>query len=174
MKTEKNGLEIERKYIIEMPDESSMREMDFFDESAIEQIYLPSELGVTRRIRRRSWAENTKYYITEKRRVDNMSSEEREWEIEADEYAMLSKNRRNGTNPVVKRRCTFIYEGQLFEVDIYPGWHRTAIMETELSDRSVTVKMPKFLRIVREVTGLFEYSNAAMSVLFPVEDNLEE
>ncbi len=174
MGNEKNGLEIERKYIVLMPSKSAMRGMPDFDESDIEQIYLPSEAGLTRRIRRRAWAENIKYYITEKRRVDNMSSEEREWEIGAEEYAALSKSMLPGTRPVRKRRCTFVYAGQLFEVDIYPDWQVTAIMETELSDRDGTVLMPDFLRIVREVTGLREYSNAAMAARFPDEDRVKE
>lgn len=172
MANEKNGLEIERKYIVLMPSESAMRGMPDFDESEIEQIYLPTEPGITRRIRRRAWAEKTRYYFTEKRRVDNMSAEEREWEIGADEYASLSGSMMLGTRPVRKRRCTFMYAGQLFEVDIYPDWHATAIMETELPDRDSTVSMPDFLRIVREVTGLHEYSNAAMSVRFPAEDKI--
>ena len=45
-------------------------------------------------------------------------------------------------------------------------------METELSSREDTVRMPDLIEIVREVTGRFEYSNSAMSEHFPEEDYL--
>ena len=42
----------------------------------------------------------------------------------------------------------------------------------ELSDRETSVTHPSFIRVVREVTGIREYSNAAMSKHFPKEDHL--
>ena len=79
---------------------------------------------------------------------------------------------KQGTAPVIKDRHTFSYLGQLFEIDIYPQWSKTAIMETELDDKEKEVEMPPFIKIVREVTGVRGYSNAAMSASFPKEDEI--
>ena len=168
----KNQIEIERKYIIKMPSESEMAEMADYKSDRIIQIYLPSENRTTRRVRSRSGESGAVYTETEKIRIDKMSSVERERQISEEEFLRLCAVPRKNTVPIEKTRHTFKYEGQVFEIDIYPGWKRTAIMETELSERDAEVKMPDFIEIVREVTGIREYSNSAMSEHFPVEDYL--
>ena len=167
---EKCALEIERKYIIEMPDVAILLKEEKYSSSEILQIYLPSEQGMTHRIRRRIFQDRTQYTETVKLRVDKMSSEEREGELSAEQFTHLSINIKEGTRPLNKTRHTFLYLGQLFEIDIYPEWHHTAIMETELSSRETQVKMPEFIRIIKEVTGDKAYSNASMSREFPKEE----
>ena len=61
--------EIERKYLLHMPDVPALRAMDGCRVWEIEQIYLVSEPGVTRRIRRVAEQGETRYYRTEKRRL---------------------------------------------------------------------------------------------------------
>ena len=169
MNNEKNEVEIERKYIIAMPDVDVLRGLEGFTESAIEQIYLPSDAGVTRRVRRREFSDGVRYYVTEKRRLDKMSAQEHEWEISEAEYTRLASTPAEGTRPVLKRRYTFAYMSQTFEIDVYPQWQSTAIMETELDSREREVQMPEQIKILREVTGIKDYSNAAMSRKFPDE-----
>ncbi len=164
------GLEIERKYIIKMPDLSILAAQECYSESRILQIYLPAPDGETRRIRRRSFADSTAFIETRKIRVDSMSSTEIEREMSEGEFDGLSAAILGGTRPIEKTRHTFVYQGQLFEIDIYPQWRHTAIMETELPTRDTEVKMPPFLNILREVTGNKAYSNASMSRAFPKEE----
>ena len=83
---------------------------------------------------------------------------------------MLSETILEGTSPINKTRHTFSYLGQLFEIDIYPQWQHSAIMETELSSREAAVSFPAFIEIIREVTGDKAYSNAGMSRSFPPEE----
>jgi CYTH domain-containing protein len=166
----KIGLEIERKYIIEMPTVATLAAQENYTESSITQIYISSALDETRRVRRRVYPDRTEYYETSKRRVDHMSSDEREREITSTEYELLAEQILADSIPVVKMRYTFVYIGQTFEIDVYPQWKHTAIMETELSTHDTVVTMPPFLRIIREVTGDKAYSNAAMSRKFPPED----
>ena len=164
------NLEIERKYIIEKPSIDKMRECKAYTSSDIVQIYLSSEAGVTRRIRSRAYADGVvQYFETEKRRVDEMSSIEREREIEKIDFDNLSLQIAAKTRPIIKTRYTFDYLGQTFEIDVYPEWERTCIMETELPSRDTEVKMPSFIRILSDVTGDKRYSNAAMSKSFPEE-----
>lgn len=168
MQAEKN-LEIERKYVIEKPSPERMAAESSYTSSDIVQIYLTSPAGVTRRVRSRKYASGTRYFETSKIRVDKMSSEEYEREIEKGEFDKLSEEIAEGSRPIVKTRHTFDYMGQTFEIDVYPDWERTCIMETELPSRDTNVTFPDFIRIIAEVTGDKRYSNAAMSRKFPEE-----
>jgi len=167
---DKNTIEIERKYIIQMPNVSLFCGLSGFTESDITQIYLSAERGKTRRVRRRAGALGVEYTETVKERIDGMSAHESEREITENEYIRLSSEIAEGTKPICKKRYTFLYLGQLFEIDVYPEWKRTAIMETELDSREACPRMPEFIKIVREVTGIRAYSNASMSKEFPAED----
>ena len=164
------GVEIERKYIIAMPRIEDMAAMDGYSASSIVQTYLTAPAGQTRRVRRRESKSGVKYYETVKRRIDKISSEEREREISQSEYEAMLTEIAEGTRPIVKTRHIFKYRSQLVEIDIYPEWSSTAILETELPSRESTVELPEFIRVIREVTGLKGYSNAAMSRTFPSED----
>ncbi len=163
------NIEIEKKYIIELPKKECLMKMSDYTESEIIQIYLSSEKGVTHRIRSRKMSGNVNFTETKKVRIDKMSALEDEHEISEDEFLRLSKMQDKGTRAIKKTRHTFIYKGQLFEIDVYPEWERHAILETELCDRDADVIFPEFIRIVRDVTGEKSYSNASMSRSFPKE-----
>lgn len=166
------GIEIERKYIIEMPEARLMESCAGYSKSEILQIYLTSPRGITHRIRKRVTDGKASFYETKKVRIDKCSSEELERELSEAEFFDLSKRRAEDSRPIKKVRHSFLYLGQLFEVDIYSEWSRTCILETELSSRDKWVIFPTFLRVVREVTGVKGYSNAAMSRAFPKEDGV--
>ena len=165
----KRGIEIERKYVIELPDTRVLEAMDGYTVSDIVQTYIESDSGITHRVRSRSFGGVTRYYETRKTRIDKMSVVEEEGELTLAEYEELLKKIKVGTRPIEKRRHTFDYKGQTFELDVYPEWTGTAIMETELPSREAAPDMPDFIRIIKEVTGIFEYSNASMSIHFPKE-----
>ena len=166
------NLEIERKYIIEKPSIERMMAEDSYTSSEIVQIYLASPKGITRRIRSRRYDDGTRYFETSKIRVDKISSREYEREIDREEFDRLSAEIAEGSRPIVKVRHTFDYKGQTFEIDVYPEWERTCVMETELPSRESKVEMPDFIRILAEVTGDKRYSNAAMSRSFPEETKI--
>lgn len=170
LKMSKQQIEIERKYIIAMPDISRLRELCGFTESRIEQIYLSTASGNTHRVRKRDFGNAVEYTETCKERIDGMSVREREREISENEFMALSKNIAEGTRPLKKIRYTFDFSNQTFELDVYPEWKSTAIMETELKSRDEMVEMPDFITIIREVTGERAYSNASMSRNFPKEE----
>ena len=151
--SEKRGIEIERKYVIRMPSVSLMEGEDEYTVSDITQIYLVAPKGETHR----------------KRRIDSISAVETESEIDREWFLALASHPLSGTRPVIKRRHTFRYKEQIFEIDVYPEWQSTAIMETELTDPTARAEMPDFISIVAEVTGDKRYSNAQMSRSFPEE-----
>ncbi len=165
----KANVEIERKYVIEKPDVEKMRACDGYTASEIVQIYLASPIGVTRRIRSRAYPDRISYFETSKIRIDKMSSHEFEREIDKAEFDSLATLADPQRRPIIKTRYTFTYSSQLFEVDVYPEWERTCIMETELKTRDTEVEFPDFIHVVSEVTGDKRYSNAGMARAFPEE-----
>ncbi len=163
------NIEIEKKYIIELPDVSEMEKTEGYTKSEITQIYLSSETGITHRVRSRVTAGNITYTETKKLRIDDMSAFEDEREISREAFSALSRNKKSGTQEIKKVRHTFIYKGQMFEVDVYPEWKRSAILETELKTRETAVEFPSFIKIIKDVTGDGRYSNAGMARAFPDE-----
>ena len=164
-----NQIEIERKYVIKMPDLDLIEKIEGYSVSRIVQIYLESEKGVTHRVRKRTFSDREIYTETKKIRIDSVSAHEDENEISAARFAELSAKMKAGTRPVIKSRHTFPFCGVTIEIDVYPDWKRSAIMETELGSRDQDVAFPDFLEIVSEVSGDGRYSNAAMAQRFPDE-----
>ena len=85
------------------------------------------------------------------------------------EYRSLLSEIAPGTVTLRKTRHTFPYAGRVFEVDVYPEWVRSCILEVELDSRDAVVEMPEFVSVIAEVTGEKRYSNAEMSREFPKE-----
>ena len=165
----KTQIEIERKFIIERPSLELLSTLDGYTESDIVQTYLSSEMRVTHRIRARSFRGVTVYTETKKTRVDKLSAIEEEREIDKVEYERLASLIAEGTRPIIKKRITLPYGDWLLEIDIYPEWTRTAILEVELASREEKPTFPDFIRVLTEVTGDKRYSNAGMSRAFPEE-----
>ena len=113
-------LEIERKFLIRQNPE-------IFDHSVLRkhiiQTYLISGEDIQRRIRKltASGTESyTKYYYTEKRFLSAVTREENEHEISPDEYERLLSEADTKLETIEKIRYILYYEGQNFEIDVYP------------------------------------------------------
>lgn len=164
------SVEIERKYIIAKPSLDYISTLDGYTASAITQTYLLSDAGVSSRVRRREFESGVIYTETKKIRIDGMSAIEDEREISESEYRMLLSCRDTSLNPIHKVRYTFTNEGKTFEVDVYPEWKSTAIMEIELDEYDEKFTVPGFIKIIKEVTGERRYSNHSMAKSFPEEE----
>jgi CYTH domain-containing protein len=152
-----------------MPNLDLIRTQPEHTESSILQIYLTHEEGETHRIRRRQYSDKVVWTETRKMRLDSMSATEIESQISESAFDILAKAPLEGTTPIEKTRHTFLYEGRTFEIDIYPLWINTAVMEVELPSRDEEVKMPEFIELIADVTSDRQYKNFAMSVHFPKE-----
>lgn len=171
MKTE---TEIERKFIIGMPDMSELSAMEAYTESKIRQTYLDAPAGVTHRVRERVYQGKTVYTENTKIRIDRMSCRESEGEITRERYEALLREKKPGTRTLEKTRVTFFFAGHTLEIDRYPEWRDSCIMEVELEDRDEKILFPDLIRILREVTGNKSYTNASMAVKMPPEDRVSE
>ncbi len=165
-------IEIERKYLIRMPALVALQQMSEYTVSDIEQIYLPSPGGATHRIRRRTFFDTTCYTETIKKRIDARRAYENEHQISEEEYNHLKSNRDMSLHIICKKRHTFVYKNQIFEVDIYPFWTKQCVLETELNSADDVVDFPSCLSVIREVSGNSAYSNASLSKAIPQEDIL--
>ena len=96
-----------------------------------------------------------------------MSCIEEEKEIPKEEYSRLKGMRDHNRRIVKKNRHTFVYGGQIFEIDIYPFRKNSCVMETELQSESERPALPPFVKVVKEVTGDHRYSNAALAKSIP-------
>ena len=66
--------------------------------------------------------------------------------------------------PVRKDRYCLVYDGQYFEIDVYPFWNDKAIMEIELSDTDVEIRFPDMIQVIKEVTDDDAYKNASLAL----------
>ena len=165
------NIETEHKYIIKMP---SQMLLSTLPSSKIEQTYITSDGGdnVTERVRRREYDDRVVYTHTKKRRVSDMSHEEYEDEITAEEYGALLTRKCADTATLYKTRYLLSYMGQTFELDVYTFWQNIAVMELEVGKESDAVTLPPEIEVVREVTGDRRFTNAALSRSVPDESEI--
>ena len=158
-----NGLEIEHKYLIEYPDRDELLSAEGARSVFIEQTYLESDRSVTERVRRWSEGGETRYYHTVKRRVSDLTHLEDEAEITREEYLRLLERKRSGCDPIGKERIMIPFMGHIVEVDIYPFWNDRAVTEVETGSEDEEVKLPDFIRVIREVTSDGRYKNVSLA-----------
>ena len=159
-----NGMEIERKYMIAMPDKAFL---DTLDASQITQTYLLGEKGATERVRKRGSGDDFVYTHTIKYKISSLSRREDEREISREEYEKLLSRADPERNVIEKTRYCYMYAGALWEIDVFPFWQDKAIMEIELASEDEAINYPPELHIVRELTDDKRYTNAAMAKHIP-------
>lgn len=162
-------LEIERKFLIEMPDRTLLDRCPVRWE--IWQTYLLSRPGVSARVRRRM-GETEQFFHTEKQRLTDRTCVEREREIDAREYEALLAQRDPARVTIHKMRYCLPEGGLVFEIDVYPFWRRLAVMEVELQREDQSFTVPRGLRVLREVSGDWRLKNAALAGHVPPEEEL--
>ena len=163
------GLEIERKFKIAMPSTEALLAMEGAQYTDIVQTYLLCEEGVTSRVRRRAGQGSVRYTATEKRRITAVTAVENERELSEEEYRALLETADPALTPIEKRRITVPYGGYLLEVDIYPFWQNTAILEIELPSEDAAFTLPGEIRVIEEVTADYRYKNVSLARAIPAE-----
>ena len=66
-------------------------------------------------------------------------------------------------------RHIFLFGGHTIEVDVYPLWKRSCVLEVELLSETEELTLPSYIAVVEDVTGSRKYSNHNMSFSFPEE-----
>ena len=171
MNPEDKPLEIERKYIIARPAAEQLSAISGVSRTEIVQTYLSvPENGARRRVRKRGTAEaGYTYTYTEKTDVSFGERIEIEKEITEAEYERLLEESSPDRPPVEKERYVFDYDGQLFELDVYPFSSEYASLEIELDSIDTPVRLPDFLTVLRDVTGDKRYNNSTLAKTRSIE-----
>lgn len=164
---EPEPLEIERKYLIHYPNIKNLEDMPNCTKVDITQTYLRSSDDVERRVRARGIDGDYLYYLTEKKKISNLKRVEIERKLTQDEYLRLLMEADNKLHIIRKTRYCLTENNQYFEIDIYPEWNDKAIMEIELSSEDEEIKIPKFIKIIKEVTDNEKYRNHEMAKEMP-------
>ena len=166
-------MEIERKFLVKMP------KLDFLDiqrQLDIVQTYLKNgENGSQRRVRLITENGMESFIYTEKIFCSAVTRIETEYKISSERYSELLAEAKDDCTPIKKRRVCFLYQKQLFELDIYPFSDELAILEIELDDPEREIFFPEFINVIKEVTGVDAYSNSALgnAGAFPADASAE-
>ena len=162
---EEHPYEMERKFLIEYPDIDWLEHHPLCHRIDISQTYLISDDGEEIRVRRRGENGNYIYYETHKRALDGMKRISTETRLSKSEYRRRLKNADPERRTIHKQRYCLTYDNQYFEIDVYPFWHRQAILEIELREEDAGIRFPEEIHVIREVTGDPEFKNAALARL---------
>ncbi|WP_345971258.1 CYTH domain-containing protein [Sulfurimonas sp. HSL1-6] len=147
------AIEIERKFLID-PALLPKLPAPF----VITQGYIPAE-GVTVRVR----TKNAKAFLTLKGKREGIVRSEFEYEVPVDDaFAMLQEL---CPAPLIeKKRYEILYEGHLWEVDIFEGENAGLYLaEIELESADETFALPPW--VTREVTDDRRYYNSNLRTL---------
>lgn len=164
-------LEIERKWLVRMPDGAILREKA---ERVIEmrQVYLTGgNPNVSMRIRRSASDGTVVYHRNEKQRITDRVRIEREEEIDQQHFNILMGFADPKLRIIEKTRyCVPLEGGLTAEIDVFPFWDDRAFCEVELPAEDTPVTLPHWLSVVREVTDDKRYTNLALAREIPTED----
>ncbi len=164
-------LEIEKKFLIEKPSLKLLRKFTSFSMAQIVQTYLCEDSsGVERRIRMRGLPGDYTFFYTEKKIVSPGIRIETERKISEKEYFDFLFQSDCDKRQIQKTRFCFIYKNLYYELDFYPFWKDTAILEIELTSESSDFVLPEFLTIIKEVTDDPQYSNYSLASNIPTEN----
>ena len=162
-------LEIERKYLIRLPEEKLLDRLAS-RRDWIEQTYLAGEAGTTERVRsRRAPGGAPVYTHTVKRRLSALTREEREEEVGEEAYRALLGRAEPGLRVIRKTRWCVPYGRHTLEIDRFPFWTDRALLEVELSSEGEAVLLPEWVEVLREVTEDKRYTNRALAAAVPYE-----
>lgn len=162
MEDKKLPLEIEKKLLIRMPDLEWIEKNTDVKVAKISQTYLGLKKdGFGERVRKMTINSVTKYYHTSKKSLSNMTRIEIENEISRNKYyEYMSLKSRRGT--LHKTRYIISMNNLKYEIDVYPFWEETAILEIELENENQKYVIPEFIEVIGDVTGNRDYSNSSL------------
>ena len=156
-------LEIERKFLIKNPAESTLAENALCDFVDIAQAYV-NRNGERFRVRKRGRDGDFIYIKTQKTKLTEMKRIEKETRITKAQYEECIK----GEKVLYKRRWLILYKEKFFELDIFPFWADRALLEIEIKSEEETFELPPFLEVEKEVTQDKSFRNSVLCQLYGI------
>ncbi len=152
-----NDVELEKKFLIAYPDLKALSKYKPF-KAEISQTYLLCQNG-SHRVRRRTTNGIPAYFETLKIRITGSKSVEHESMISKEKYETLLKSADPDKNTIVKDRYCFLYDGQYFELDVFPFWQDKAFVELELTGEDDPFQLPPEIMVIKDVSDDPRYKN---------------
>ncbi len=155
------GQEIERKYLLSSAPSDAELAAVGAQAHRIEQIYLRSEDGWVRRVRKVETQDRTHYVATRKREIAGIVREEHEDELDAAAYDRLLAEADPARRAIRKVRHVFPFGGHVMELDVFEDPPGLVLLEVELEEAVDEPDLPPLLRarLVREVSLDTAYLN---------------
>ena len=146
----------ERVYRVEMTGE-----IPECSESMITQTYLLSEPGSEVRLRRREWSGGKVVNVhRSKKRISDTEVIETERQVDNNLYEQMLQQADPYRQTIRKRRQSFIWKGQFFQIDTFLSpVSDLVMMETKGVAEQETVNFPPFIKVLEDVTGNRTYYN---------------
>ncbi len=157
--------EIERKFLIAYPDIAALEKRADCQKVEIIQTYLRATEDEEIRVRQRGANGSYIYFKTIKKKVTNTTRVEIEERLSQAEYLRLLMDADTSMHQIRKTRYCLTYKSQYFEIDIYPFWKDRAIVEIELLSEREQIQIPKFIKVIKEVTDDKAYKNLSLARL---------
>ena len=130
-------------------------------ESMITQTYLVAEPGCEVRLRRREWSGGKTVNVhRSKKRISDTEQIETERKVDNNLYKQMLQQADPYRATIKKKRQSFIWKGQFFEIDTFlEPVSNLIMMETKGITPQETVNFPPFVRVLEDVTGNSKFLN---------------
>ena len=130
-------------------------------ESEITQTYLVAEPGCEVRLRRREWSGGKVVNVhRSKKRISDTEVIETERQVDNNLYEQMLQQADPYRATIKKKRQSFIWKGQFFEIDTFHSpVNDLVMMETKGVTEKETVNFPPFVKVIEDVTGNSKYLN---------------
>lgn len=153
-------IEQERKYIVKVTGE-----IPHCIESEITQTYLVAEPNCEVRLRRRCWNGLTVNVHTTRKRLSATEELVTERQVNNNLYESMLQQRDPYRSTISKRRKSFVWKGQFFELDFYQNpISDLIILETKGIVNHEDVHFPPFIKVVEDITGDTKYFNHTLAL----------
>ena len=149
-----------------LPDLAALEKLPGCRRVEIEQAYLKT--AADEKLRVRKWVEDGRaiYYKTRRRRLNGRKLEVEE-RLTQRAYKEMLEEAGETVQLLHKTRYSLAYEGQLFQLNVYPFWQDQAVVKIELNEEHGQVRLPPELTLIREVTGEREFKDYSLAALMP-------
>ena len=159
----------ERVYLVEI-----VGEIPECSESEITQTYLVAEPGCEVRLRRRVFSGGKVVNVhRSKKRISETEDIETERRIDNNLYEQMLQQADPYRSTIKKKRQSFIWKGQFFEIDTFLSpVNNLVMMETKGIAQQETVNFPPFVKVLEDVTGNPRYLNYNIALTRKDEESL--
>lgn len=158
--------QLQRKFLIEMPDVSALNNNPNCTHVEIMQTYLLADETHEVRVRQRGVDGDYLYTKTVKEQGEPGVKLRRivhEHRLTETEYLAELMNADPALSPIRKDRYCLCEANKCLQIDVFPFWSDRALLEFPLGSKDETVNIPKQFKVIEEVTSNPAYFNKELA-----------